>query len=33
MDFVVSTGDNFYDPVSNTKLNDQTWEQHWTNVY
>ena len=33
MDFVISTGDNFYDPHPKTQLNDETWEEHWTNVY
>jgi tartrate-resistant acid phosphatase type 5 len=33
MDFVISTGDNFYDRDPKTQLNDETWESHWANVY
>ena len=33
VDFVIGTGDNFYNPDGVTSVEDNAWNQHWADVY
>lgn len=33
IDFIMGTGDNFYNPNGVSGLNDKNWDTHWANVY
>ena len=33
IDFIINTGDNFYDPLGSNEVTEKSWDDHWTNVY